>query len=249
MDFVVIVEGPEDARTACALADRVVVEEGPHWLDSHTRDAMRMWTGLQRDADFTQWTDVKALARERNIRNLGFPKSGQPGGADLAQARKAIILHVLMTEEDEAPALLLVRDTDAERQSRRDLEQARRQSENPEWLTVVIGVAHPKREAWVLNGFDPENKDEEEMLADLKQELGCDPRADAHTLIATSTGAKTNAKRVHGELVDPNSERERRCWEETDLTVLRERGAETGLAAFLEEVEERLLPLFRARNG
>lgn len=247
MDFVVIVEGPEDARTACVLADRVVVEQGPHWLNAYMRNQMRTWTGLQPTADFTQWAEMKALARERNVRSLGFPASGSPGGADLAQARKAIILHALMMDEEEAPVLLLVRDTDAERQSRRDLEQARRQSKTPEWLTVVVGVAHPKREAWVLNGFDPEDVDEEEALTQMKQELGCDPRLDAHTLTASSSGAKTNAKRVLRTLVG-SEDRERRCWEEADLATLRERGEETGLRAFLTEVKERLLPLFRPRS-
>ena len=247
MDFVVIVEGPEDARTACALADRVVVEGGPHWLDAYKQDQMRTWRGLQSTADFTQWTEVKTLAQERDIRSLGFPASGSPGGADLAQARKAIILHTLMMDEQEAPVLLLVRDTDAERQSRRDLEQARRQSKTPEWLTVVVGVAHPKREAWVLNGFDPEDVDEEEALTQMKQELGCDPRLDAHTLTASSSGAKTNAKRVLRTLVG-SEDRERRCWEETDLATLWERGEETGLRAFLPGVKERLLPLFRSRS-
>lgn len=247
MDLVVIVEGPADARTACDLADRVIVEEGPHWLGPHTRDAMRTWTGLQQNTDFTQWTEVKTLAQQKGVRNLGHPKSGQPGGADLAQARKAIVLHVLMTqEEEEAPALILVRDTDAERRSRHDLQTARQQPENPDWLTVVIGVANPKREAWVLNGFDPKNEDEEEALAELREELGRDPRINAHTLKAASTGAQNNAKRVLEALVS-SFEREQQCWLETDLDTLRERGQETGLATFLEEVENRLLLLFRAR--
>lgn len=247
MDFVVIVEGPEDARTACALADRVVVEEGPHWLNAYMRDQMRTWRGLQSTADFTQWAEVKTLAQERGIRSLGFPASGTPGGADLTQARKAINLHALMMDEEEAPVLLLVRDTDAERRSRRDLEEARRQPRTPERLTVVIGVAHPKREAWVLNGFDPEDADEKEALAQAKQELGCDPRLDAHMLTASSSGAKTNAKRVLQTLVG-SEDRERRCWEETDLATLWERGEETGLRAFLTEVKERLLPFFRSES-
>lgn len=247
MEFVVIVEGPDDARTACALADRVIVEEGPHWLTPHTRDTMRTWTGLLPETDdFTQWADVKELAQSRVGRNLGFPKSGKPGGADLAQARKAIKLHALIRDDDDAPTLLLVRDTDGERDSRSDFEQARRQPETPGWLTVVVGVAAPKREAWVLHGFDPQDADEEERLSEMKQELGCDPRTEAHTLDASATGAQNNAKRVLGELVR-SDEREQQCWTATELSVLRKRGRETGLTAYLEEVEERLLPLFRSR--
>lgn len=247
MEFIVIVEGPEDARTACQLADRVIAEEGPHWLDPHTRDAMRIWTGLPSGTDdFTRWREVKELAQSRGVRNIGFPKSGQPGGANLAQARKAIQLHALMRGDDNAPALLLVRDTDADRDSRRDFEEARRQPETPGWLTVVVGVAAPKREAWVLHGFDPEDADEEERLETLQEELGRDPRTESHALNASATGAQNNAKRVLGELVR-SDKREQQCWTATDLSVLRKRGRETGLTAYLEEVEERLLPLFRSR--
>lgn len=244
MDFVVVVEGPADVRTACDLADRVIVEEGPHWLNPYMRNQMCTWTGLQQGSEFTQWRDVKDLTQEEGIRYLGHTSSGQPGGADFAQALKAIILHVQRTEQ--SPALLLVRDTDAKRQSRRDLEQARRQPRTPEWLTVVIGVARPKREAWVLNGFDPTNEEEDGALAELRQELGRDPRSEAHTLTAASTGAQNNAKRVLKALVD-SPEREQECWLETDLDTLQERGQETGLAEFLEEVETRLLPLFQDR--
>jgi hypothetical protein len=35
-------------------------------------------------------------------------------------------------------------------------------------------------------------------------------------------------------------EREKQCWEETSLEILRERCFKTGLTAYLQELEERL---------
>jgi hypothetical protein len=44
-------------------------------------------------------------------------------------------------------------------------------------------------------------------------------------------------------LTDQNSEREERCWKETALATLQERGEQTYLKEFLAEVKDRLLPL------
>jgi hypothetical protein len=42
--------------------------------------------------------------------------------------------------------------------------------------------------------------------------------------------------------------REAQCWTHAALATLRERGADSGLAAFLDEVEQRLVPLCGARS-
>lgn len=52
---------------------------------------------------------------------------------------------------------------------------------------------------------------------------------------------KRSAKRVLEQLTGGDGEREQRCWR-TTLAVLRERGAENGLASYLAEVQERLRP-------
>jgi len=47
-------------------------------------------------------------------------------------------------------------------------------------------------------------------------------------------------------LTDDDVMREGPCWRETPLEQLRQRGRETGLAAYLSEVEQRLVPLLGA---
>ncbi|MFM6134788.1 MAG: hypothetical protein ACKPCP_11580 [Sphaerospermopsis kisseleviana] len=42
------------------------------------------------------------------------------------------------------------------------------------------------------------------------------------------------------QLTGKDMEREKLCWEETSLEILRARGVNTGLTAYLQEVEERL---------
>jgi hypothetical protein len=52
-----------------------------------------------------------------------------------------------------------------------------------------------------------------------------------------------NAKVVVAQLTDGNMEREKLCWEDTDLKVLREIGVHTGLTDYMQEVEQRLIPI------
>jgi hypothetical protein len=54
---------------------------------------------------------------------------------------------------------------------------------------------------------------------------------------------KRSAKRVLKHLVHGDPDREANCWKETPLQILRSRGVQTGLREYLEEVEERLVPL------
>jgi hypothetical protein len=62
-------------------------------------------------------------------------------------------------------------------------------------------------------------------------------------LTASSDQAQNSCKRVVRVLTGGDADRERMCWQTADLGTLRERGTETGLADFLREVEDRLLPL------
>lgn len=61
---------------------------------------------------------------------------------------------------------------------------------------VLIALAEPKREAWVLCGFKPETDDEHSRVESLRSELGYDTRTGSHDLTATKDGALRDAKRV-----------------------------------------------------
>jgi hypothetical protein len=45
------------------------------------------------------------------------------------------------------------------------------------------------------------------------------------------------------KLTGGKMEREQQCWEETSLELLREKGVYTGLTAYIDEIEERLIPI------
>ena len=52
-----------------------------------------------------------------------------------------------------------------------------------------------------------------------------------------------NPKVVLEELTARNELREQQCWQETSLELLRQRGKYTGLTDYLDEIEQRLIPV------
>jgi len=235
-EFSVICEAQADRDTACGLADRVLIEE-VSWLDPATLDSCRRWRGTRSEEPYLRWASVQEEARRVGLKIFG-QFGGQPGQADAVMARRALLL--LAGAERRPDAVLLVRDGDAQR-DREGLEQARNYSPWP--FQVLIGFAHPKRECWVLAGFEPRNEDETARLEAEKQRLSFHPVREAHQLTAREHGAKKDAKVALEALTQRNPERERVCLEETPLAVLEERGSKTGLTAYLKEVRERLVPV------
>ena len=107
-----------------------------------------------------------------------------------------------------------------------------------------MGLAVVERESWVISGFDPQDDVEESRLAAERQTLGFDPRMRSHELTACKDDrARRSPKRVLRVLCGGDADRERRCWRETLLATLRDRGAENGLSAFLDEVRTELAVL------
>ena len=109
----------------------------------------------------------------------------------------------------------------------------------------MIGVAHTKRECWVLAGFEPRDDEESNRLAELGNELGFDPRKKAEKLTAREPSAKRSAKRVLNALTGGDQDREAQCWKKTDLSILERQGKNTGLADYLNDLKQRLVPLFK----
>jgi hypothetical protein len=153
---------------------------------------------------------------------------------------------LLMLSSDPLDAVLLIRDDDRRTERLQGLERARRESTLA--VPIVIGLAHPKRECWILAGFLAGNSDEERRLEELRQNLGFYPCVQAHQLTAKHDHDKRSAKRALAHLIGQGAEREAQCLQ-TDVRLLEQRGQETGLTAFLSEVRSRLLPLFRPPQG
>jgi hypothetical protein len=81
-----------------------------------------------------------------------------------------------------------------------------------------------------------------------RQELGFAPNEYPERLHASEHGARRSAKDVLDQIC-PDLERRSQCWCETSLDTLRRRGERCGLAHFLDEARERLVPLFAPRRG
>jgi hypothetical protein len=190
-------------------------------------------------------------ARESGLRIpkfLGHSKD-KPLKADGAAAVKVLTLlrYLCQKENREIRAVLFIRDLDNQSARREGLEQARlEQADRQPNIEIVIGTANRMREVWVLNGFIPVNSEETRILGEIVSELRFDPCEEAHRLRSNSwdePDRRRNPKVVLERLTHRDTERERQCWEKTPLDHLRRQGSHTGLSAYLEEIEQRLVPL------
>jgi len=233
----VVYEADADFRVATELADRVLIE-AVDWLDEHLIAHQREWIGEVTGPEKLTWKSIPRLARAARIRAHGHI-DGNPLEIDAGAARRAILY--LKAVFDDIAGIVLIRDQDDQPERRDGLEQAR--SEHHGSPAVVIGLAVVVRESWVLAGFDPADEEETARHAAERQTLGFDPRMKSEELtVRNDSSAPGSPKRVLAVLC-PTAEREARCWRETPLATLRARGANNGLAAYLDEVRARLAPL------
>jgi hypothetical protein len=229
--FAVVHEAEADFLIATELADRVIVDATDDWVDEYQVCHERTWVATAPGDRRLTWTAIPHLAAEMGIKARGHFE-GKPGEDDAANARRAILY--LRQTIDGLAAIVLVRDQDDKPERREGLKQARDQYHAG--TVIVIAFAVPMREAWVISGFDPENDDERARLAAERQALGSDPRTHAHELTAKDENATRSPKRVLRSLSGAEKDRERRCWMNAPLSLLRERGTANGLAAYREEV-------------
>lgn len=239
-----IAEADADRRQVCEMVDRKIRDHAPDWWDEDQLSAEREYCGLIPGTPFTRWTDLKKLPGPRGALRrggfIGFP-ARQHRRFDYPLGRIALLSCVLATPS--VDAVVLIRDMDDQPIERAASLAEARAEIPPDRLKIALALPRTKREAWVLNGFDPQNRKETEALAALRQELGFDPRTRSEDLDAMAHGAKRDVKRVLAELTGNDRERETPCWMETAWPVLRERGEKSGLAGFLQEVKDRLVPL------
>jgi hypothetical protein len=249
VEVIVIVESGADARTAIKLAERVLKEKFD-WLDDDSLQYYFQWTGLESETEFSCWRDIikiiedaKEKLKYKPSRFLGHDSNGVPLKADGAASIKVLNLVRFLQKTRQIKAVIFIRDLDNQPERKEGIEQARLEHLNktPK-LEIIIGAADPKREAWVLNGFIASD-DEKVILEDIKNKLSFDPSIEPERLRSTSEKEPErirNIKFVVEQLTGKDMEREKQCWEETSLEILRVRGVKTGLMAYLQEVEERL---------
>jgi hypothetical protein len=230
----VVCEAERDRFTATSLADRILVHD-VEWIEPESLHLHRTWRGLTDGQSFLDWHALKKV----KVKPHGHFE-GRPGAPGALMARKALLL--LATCASPPDAVLLIWDSDRQDQRQEGLRQAR--EERPWPFPIVIGLAHPKRESWVIIAFEPANPREEERLQEIIREIGFDPRQRPTSLNDPGKSETRNLKRVLALLTGGDRDREDACWNGCDLEDLKSRGQDTGLAEFIEEIRFRLVPLF-----
>lgn len=236
--FAVVHEAEADFHTATELADRVLIE-AIDWLDESLIAEQREWVGTVPVERRLTWKAIPQLARAAGIRAHGHFDE-KPGEADAAAARRAILY--LLATIPELKAVLLIRDQDDQPERRIGLDQARGQDHSG--TVIIVGLAVVERECWVISGFDPQDEAETARLEAERTTLGFNPCERSHELTACKNDhAPRSPKRILRQLSGNSGDRERRCWTDTPLDRLRERGSGNGLTSYLHEIRDRLAPL------
>lgn len=238
LSLAIVCEADADRAIATGLTDRVLCAHA-EWIEPVVLDAYREWRGLSAGEPYLKIHQVPARARERKLRAHGHFES-IPGEPMAHVARLAFLL--LASADKHVDAVVILIDSDDDPARRKGLLQAREVRPWP--FPIIIGVAHAKRECWVLGGYIAEDELEAERIKALRQELGFDPCKVPHELTAQGDVDKRSAKRILAILSQGNHLRETACWQETNLATLVETGQATGLADYVAEVRERLVPLF-----
>lgn len=236
--FAVIHEAPADFTTATELADRVLISE-VDWLDETMLDHQRSWVGQEPDGSRLSWKSLPARAREAGIRVRGH-FDGRPGMPDAQAARRAIAY--VLQRFDQAQAVLLYprsgRSAGAPRRTgagqgrvREARDHCRRTGRGRTGMLASERLHAGKRRG-------------AEWVAAVRHDLGFDPCLRPHELTACKDQqAKRSAKRVLAVLTEGSLERQQKCWRETELSMLEQRGDANGLRDYLAEVKEKLIPL------
>jgi hypothetical protein len=188
--FVVVYEGQPDFITATELADRVLVRD-VNWLNASVLDSHRQWLGRDTAGRSLTWKSIGKYAKEAGITAHGH-FDGRPGEPDANAARKAIAY--IRDKFESFRAIVLIRDADDQLERLDGLEQARKVYSSA--CTTIVGLAIPKRECWVICGFDAEDDYERCLLEAEKTKLGNNPCLNSHELTAGAANAKRNPKRV-----------------------------------------------------
>ncbi|MEA5418448.1 hypothetical protein VB712_04365 [Spirulina sp. CCNP1310] len=253
-EFIVIVESRADAEIATELAQRVLLEK-VDWLEPESLQHFFKWAGLDPGTNYSCWKDLNNIVERvkhdgLRIRYLGHSKDG-PQKTDYATTSKSLKLIHFLQHKYKRPikAVIFIRDLDNQPERRQSIEQACSEYRDPQSpLAIVIGTPDRMREAWVLNGFIPssESEQEKQVLQEIQSQLKFDPCEESHRLRSTSKEEPErmrNPKVVLEILTRADQLREQQCWQETRLEILRQRGTKTGLALYLDEVEQRLMPI------
>jgi hypothetical protein len=244
----IVYEADADWRIGCDLADRVVID-CIDWLKEQPDllQFQREWIAQHQGVLF-RWDDIDDLGRGMNIRIRGY-EEGEEKYPDFKAAVRAV--RVIQNLFDDVDTIVLIRDVDDEPERIDGLKQAKNRFDvGNRPFRVIVGAARTKRECWVLAGFLPADERENRLFEEERQYLGFDPTTRSHELTAknNATQDKRSAKRVLTKLTQGNSSREEECWTITPLEQLRSKGESNGLADYLNQIEQVLVPMVQDRQ-
>lgn len=245
--ILVMCEARADFQTTTGLIDRVLRERGPDWLAELMESApesQRSWQPNGKEHLFFDVHKLEKYCDEHEVRRYPGRFDGKPGAANARMARKAFWLTRRLRQKGEPiAAIVFVVDMDGDGEERRKGIKQARTADDWSDFKIVIGCADLEREAWVLNGFEPQDEAERELLQEAHKEIGFSPVEKAHELTAKDDHSAKSAKRVLNKLTQGSWDRQEQCWLQTPLETLEKNGEGSGLTAFLAEVKDTLIPL------
>lgn len=174
---------------------------------------------------------------------------GEALGPEASKWRQFLVATLLSGPRPDA--ILIARDTDGDPRHLEGLTQViKALTARDDTLRIIIAAPHQDAEGWFVAGLELD-QDGERRHQQLSQILGFDPLQKPEKLTAHPNDARTDAKRVLRHLLGlgsesrPLSETELRDHHEpllSDLGRLRQRGQQTGLVKFLDELAGQLIP-------
>lgn len=253
----VVCEGVTDFPVAKELIDQTLLRcVKLDWINEEADlDPNREYVGLTPNEPFIRWQHVES-SRTNDYRRVARRMWGDPLPKHEIEIRIQRAIYTATANFSDAGEggayLVIVKDTEADDDTRAALEQARLRYQSER---LVIGVLHTELECWLLAGFDPEDDGERERFADVCRGefppgVGFNPCEKSHQLTATKKEDQKNSpKRVLRQLTgeqQPNdgdqlTARSRACLHRSRHAVLADRGTENGLADFLRDIERRLV--------
>ena len=252
----VVAEDESDAVLAYGLVDRFA-QEPVHELDDWIRDNIdtyRVWVGDEPQTTFILWKHLKTRGEALGIRIHGY--GNRILGLEDPEIRRAFTL-ANRPEVARPAGLLLIRDTDGKADRRAGyLASVKAYQEatksEPNRVRILMALAHPEIEAWLLAGFEPITEAGKSALKKERQSLGFDPRTEAERLnpkrVTTPEGhpVKKSTKRVLDELLEAEDASRESCRKDAPFDRLRSRGANTGLNEFLDSIESEFFDSLRS---
>jgi hypothetical protein len=229
-----VCEGPTDLPVVRALVNRLIVEV-VDWAAGQMDDVIT-WVGYEPGTQYMAWRTTKLRAEPVSRKVFG---DHLPSSREAFTARKALLLFDQLPSERRPDAVILQRDTDRDAVREADLVLAR---DNFPWkFVVVLGVARPMVESWILAGFIPTD-DESDRHRTMCSHLGFDPCQSGERLSPQHADLTKRPKHVLEALTRADPTRVQTCYEITPFAHLRQTGANNGLGDFLDEVRTRLVP-------